>query len=121
MIYKYKASSLPIEDDRGKFLGLVYRRDIIYIWKEKNFNILSKPVSEFLKFIVEQKKKYKISSIDIDIKFTPSDSIKNIVQRCVFVPDNRLIQIDESTGKLVTTISLTDILNYYISNEKVGN
>lgn len=51
MIYEYQVSSIPVCDDNKNLLGIIYRRDITFIWRMENFDILGKPVSEFLLFI----------------------------------------------------------------------
>lgn len=37
MIYNVKVSSIPVCDEDNKFISLIYRRDINFIWKTQNF------------------------------------------------------------------------------------
>lgn len=40
MMNKWKVSSVPIVGENNEYLGLIHRRDIVFIWKTMNFSIV---------------------------------------------------------------------------------
>lgn len=97
MMNKWKVSSVPIVDSNNIYLGLIHRRDIIFIWKTLHFGILSRPVHEFLSFLKEQKEKYKLTSIQVNELFESTDCVRKVVENLFLAQGNRLVSINKDT------------------------
>ncbi|KRX02079.1 hypothetical protein PPERSA_03141 [Pseudocohnilembus persalinus] len=114
MIHDYQVSSIPVVDEYNKYKGIIYKRDIRFIWRTKNFQILGKPVSEFLEFIAIEKQKYKSTSLGTPTDFQLSETVRQVVEKCMLAPGNRLICVDQDSGQIIQFITLTDIFKYYL-------
>ncbi|KAL4448650.1 hypothetical protein ABPG74_012739 [Tetrahymena malaccensis] len=116
MMNKWKVSSVPIVGENNAYMGLIHRRDIVFIWKTQNFGILSRPVHEFMVFLKEQKQKYKLMSLEVNEFFEPNDCVRKVVENLFLAQGNRLVSINKQTQQLDKFITLSDIFQYYLQD-----
>jgi hypothetical protein len=84
-----------------------------------NQNFIQKLLSsneEFLMFLQQEKKMYKATSSEGTQFYSVNDSLREIVQKLLFAPGNRLLNVDEGTGVIKGIITLTDLLDFYLDN-----
>ncbi|EGR27873.1 rab2 gtpase, putative [Ichthyophthirius multifiliis] len=118
MMNKWKISSVPIVDNNKTYIGLIHRRDIIFIWKTQNFQILGKPIYQFLQFLKEEKEKIKLTSLNVSEFFNLNDCVRRIVENLFLAYGNRLISINQQTKQIQNLITLGDLFQYYSQDDQ---
>ena len=46
------------------------------------------------------------------------DTLRQIVEKCVLAPENRLVCIDPQTKEVKHILTLSDIFDYYLTEER---
>jgi len=91
MVNVYKISSVPIVDSEQQYQGMIHKRDILFLLRDNNFELLGKNVKEFMNFVASEKSKLKIGAFKGPEFFKSEDLFRSVIEKLVFAPGNRLI------------------------------
>ncbi|CAK90951.1 unnamed protein product (macronuclear) [Paramecium tetraurelia] len=98
LIYVFKRNAIPIVDNNNKYLGLIDRRDFLFILKYQVFDMLNRPALDLLNFIKIEKKKFAGFCICNKELFQMKQTLKEVLANSNQVVENLLLS---SRGSLV--------------------
>ncbi|XP_001346855.1 hypothetical protein (macronuclear) [Paramecium tetraurelia strain d4-2] len=98
LIYVYKRNAIPIVDHNNKYLGLIDRRDFLFILKYQVYDMLNRPAIDLLNFIKIEKRKFAGFCICNKELFHMKQTLKEVSANSNQVVENLLLS---SRGSLV--------------------
>jgi len=113
-LLQYRISSIPVVDNKDRYLGMILKKDIYYVIKDNNFHLFDKSNEYFLKLVQQEKAKRHYAHDLTKCFFKPNDPLRDVIQRLIFSPGNRLLYIDDETKKIKGIITLIDLFDYFV-------
>ncbi|CAD8192154.1 unnamed protein product [Paramecium octaurelia] len=117
LIYVYKRNTIAIVDKNQKYLGLIDRRDFLFILKYQMFDILASTAEKLLQLIKAEDSKYLAFHIRNKQQFTFNQTIKQVVENLLLSPRGSLVCLD-SEERLVTIFQISDLFKVFVTDNE---
>ncbi|CAD8093413.1 unnamed protein product [Paramecium primaurelia] len=121
LIYIYKRNTIAIVDQNNKYLGLIDRRDFLFILKYQMFDILASTTEKFLSLIKTEDSKYLAYYIRNKQQFSFNQTIKQVVENLLLSPRGSLVCLDNEQ-RVVSIFEISDLFKIFvIDNQNFEN
>ncbi|CAD8084084.1 unnamed protein product [Paramecium sonneborni] len=121
LIYIYKRNTIAIVDKKKKYLGLIDRRDFLFILKYQMFDILASTAEKFLSLIKTEDRKYLACYIRNKQQFTFNQTLKQVVENLLLSPRGSLVCLDNEE-RVVSIFQISDLFKIFVTdNQNIEN
>ncbi|CAD8180081.1 unnamed protein product [Paramecium pentaurelia] len=117
LIYIYKRNTIAIVDKNNKYLGLIDRRDFLFILKYQMFDILASTAEKFLSLIKTEDSKYLAYYIRNKQQFTFNQTIKQVVENLLLSPRGSLVCLDNEQ-RLISIFQISDLFKIFVTDNE---
>ncbi|CAD8081136.1 unnamed protein product [Paramecium primaurelia] len=117
LIYIYKRNTIAIVDKNNKYLGLIDRRDFLFIIKYQMFDILASTAEKFLSLIKTEDSKYLAYYIRNKQQFTFNQTIKQVVENLLLSPRGSLVCLDNEQ-RLISIFQISDLFKIFVTDNE---
>ncbi|KAM3145942.1 hypothetical protein pb186bvf_001920 [Paramecium bursaria] len=116
LIYVHKRASVPVVNEQNQYVGLIDRRDFLFIIKYQIFDILSQTAGTFLDFLRQEKSKYPIYQILNQEFFTMNQTVKEVVENLVVSSSGSLVCLNQNRN-VVCTLHTSDLFTLCLEGD----
>ncbi|CAD8141553.1 unnamed protein product [Paramecium octaurelia] len=116
LIYVFKRNAIPIVDNNNKYLGLIDRRDFLFILKYQAYDMLNRPAIDLLNFIKIEKKKFAGFCICNKELFQMKQTLKEVVENLLLSSRGSLVCLNENQEPIATLQILSQSASISVSN-----
>ncbi|KAM3137310.1 hypothetical protein pb186bvf_010490 [Paramecium bursaria] len=116
MISRDKVSAMPIVNEQLQYVGSIHKRDLLFIMKNRQYQMLSQTVYEFYSYLNHQKSQIQAYQFLTEEIYTYQDTVKDVVEKLVLSSSGLLVCLnDDRTIKHIITVQ---ILLEFLLNEQ---
>ncbi|CAD8065917.1 unnamed protein product [Paramecium sonneborni] len=108
LIYVFKRNAIPIVDINNQYLGLIDRRDFLFILKYQVYDMLHRQAIDLLNFIRIEKSKYSGFSICNKELFHMKQTLKEVVENLLLSSRGSLVCLNENKEP-ISTLQMSDL------------
>ncbi|CAD8072745.1 unnamed protein product [Paramecium sonneborni] len=118
LIYVFKRNAIPIVDANNQYLGLIDRRDFLFILKYQVYDMLHRQAIDLLNFIRIEKSKYPGFSICNKELFHMKQTLKEVVENLLLSSRGSLVCLNEKKEP-ISTLQMSDLFKICLDDIEI--
>ncbi|CAD8173914.1 unnamed protein product [Paramecium octaurelia] len=118
LIYVFKRNAIPIVDVNNQYLGLIDRRDFLFILKYQVYDMLNKQAIDLLNFIRIEKSKYAGFCICNKELFHMKQTVKEVVENLLLSSRGSLVCLNENKEP-ISTLQMSDLFKIFLDDIEI--
>ncbi|CAK79617.1 unnamed protein product (macronuclear) [Paramecium tetraurelia] len=118
LIYVFKRNAIPIVDANNQYLGLIDRRDFLFILKYQVYDMLNKQAIDLLNFIRIEKSKCAGFCICNKELFHMKQTVKEVVENLLLSSRGSLVCLNENKEP-ISTLQMSDLFKIFLDDIEI--
>ncbi|CAK64342.1 unnamed protein product (macronuclear) [Paramecium tetraurelia] len=118
LIYVFKRNAIPIVDINNQYLGLIDRRDFLFILKYQVYDMLNRQAIDLLNFIRIEKSKYAGFSICNKELFHMKQTVKEVVENLLLSSRGSLVCLNDNKEP-ISTLQMSDLFKICLDDIEI--